>query len=415
MDLAKLRLPYLVIFYSLLLAGTAIGTHRYTFQPQLHPSTASAQNYELAKELLLGLDPLQAPKMPTEKLFPGYPALLSGYMRAFGSELGTVKLFNGLCWSLVVPFFFFILLRITKLPELSFAIALVLALHAPLAFFSSLLSSEIPFLLISLMTIGAIIRAQEQQRRRWGWVVVAIVGGAGTLYVGGLGLALVIAGGVHFLTHRLFREAVVFPLACLGLYAPWWLSNGVLMTDGRPSQQLFTSKANPLELSPVNLGKWVEGVGEGLSQLISRDLPHVLLGRVTPWHGEAWGWGLGILFLVGMGFSLVKTSRYRWLLGSYLLISFTSLVLWPWGAYSRQLLLPLVPFMLYYWLVGVWQLLGRFWPGIRPEWALILISWAAFELPGLVATAQYPAPLLGKEYFQEDTSPLGADVGAPVE
>jgi hypothetical protein len=97
-------------------------------------------------------------------------------------------------------------------------------------------------------------------------------------------------------------------------------------------------------------------------------------------------WFLGIVILALVFYGLFKLPRYRWMVLGYVAASFVILFVWPDVWYGTRFELPIVPFLLFGLIYGLWELIYlislkiNLNKKLNPLWFAVLIL---IFLPGL--------------------------------
>ena len=128
---------------------------------------ASGQGFTNATEIHHG---------PHNHFPPGYPALLSVFMKTVGDDQDTLNFMNGLMMYGSLLILYFMVKRLTSSSSLAFVAAFIAAVNSHLLRSSTITMSEVPFLFISLISIFSFIKAMDDPRGlKSVWLYVSIV------------------------------------------------------------------------------------------------------------------------------------------------------------------------------------------------------------------------------------------------
>jgi hypothetical protein len=381
----KLTSPYMLIailVLSLLLAALRLNGH-------LVPAGDNATYIVLAQALgtRQGYRMISDPRMPAMALYPpGYPSLLTAVLWLTGTthdllaaivpmKLVSIALYLG---AIAVAYDLF-RRRDARLGALT---ALLMAVSPELLYFANEVGTEIPYLFLSLGCIWLFERYLRESRPRFVWLVCAAL--AVTFYVRSIALVLIIACGLRLVVQGRLKEALLL-LLCVGvLIAPWFIyssslpDTGTSVGLGRGYFALYFS-SDPYGTATVGLGDLLGRFHQnlriyGLDIWPDTILPHAssvakLLGPL----GEVFLAAMSALLLAGF----VLEARHGHATESYVLLFFASCVGYLWA--QGRLIVPIIPFAIYYFLVAVrallrWAVRGTQWQLAMALVALVLAS-----------------------------------------
>lgn len=373
----------------------------------LAKSLASGQGYTLINSPL----PIFMPLYP-----PAYPFLLSLIFR-FAPEfpnnvllLKSISIVAMLGVGLVAYRYF---TRSRELPPMvAFGIAVATVLCPALVFMAtSTMLSECVFMLAQLLLMLMIergVRAAKKGETAWYYLLLGAACAAFAFLTRSMAIGLVIAVGCYLLKERLIRSGLIFA-ACLALFVgPWMLyvrmhypSAGQLEAQNSYVTQNYAThfwkvKAGQLtDKRQASLVDLLDRVWENSVNTFGRDIPGMMVApllRSARQSGEevvALGGGtVSSLFilsaLVILGFIFVARARMT-LLEFIMPVSFLINVLWPWE-YQMRFVLPLLPFMIFYLLMGVRAIheqAQRWRQSVNPraQWAVLaVVVWSLAAL-----------------------------------
>ncbi|HEY6951658.1 MAG TPA: hypothetical protein VI758_04580 [Bacteroidota bacterium] len=303
---------------------------------------------------------------------PGYPVLLAAFMLVTGMNVGWLKLTSLLFYLASLASCFSIFRRRLE-PMLFFLVMVLCALSLLVLEYSHQTYSEMAYLLIELWTIHFFWRREEDPARHGvrGIFIIALLSMAG-FYVRAIGATLPLAIGLWFLTQKQWKTALYFGAFCVLLYIPWKVaefSQGIVLM-GQASDVMMINPYNPA------LGR--ETVGGFVTRFLSNMIVHLnyMFPRALSLpYGEYLGVAdgtlfpnsmafLGVLFstvlLVGIWRALRRGPKEIRFLALYVVVYLVSIWLALQTLYATpRMLVPMVPFLLLLFLVGVYEVLHR--------------------------------------------------------
>lgn len=331
---------------------------------------------------------------PTKHWMPGFPLLLAGLMKCFGTDWMALKMamFAIACGAMLAAWRLF---RAVVPVAAAGSLALVLA-STPIVFdYTHRLMSEIPALLSSIVALLALVHVVRGDDRRgfWGWVIVLAVGSSVAVLVRGNALAIAPALVVGIFrcgksSRRRQRLALVGALmAILGTFVAWTIRSERYQYDGIHNvTYLQEIQAQDIEALWRASGRF----GEGVERVDARALASRVYGNLC-WHQiyqidallipaadrlaelkrPGVGLGLAALLLLPQIVGLPLLARRSPEALAFLLASMALILLYPTGGSSRMLL-PTVPLLLLNGYLGLEGLLGL--PATRGWLAAIMAA-----------------------------------------
>jgi len=321
---------------------------------------------------------------------PGYPAILSVLIKIFGESYNVPKLFNGLCFMGVLILLFYSGRELTaSLPVVMITIFSLL-LNSHLLRYSTIIMSELPFLLLSLLAIFFFSTSRKDSEflkdSKFYLTILFIVG---SFYVRSTGIALLLSIILYLLHKRHWQQALAYCGAFILLVAPWLIRGQILGGNSYLHQLIMVNPYRPGmgELGIVDL---INRLFDNLSRYISTEIPSAVFSfirvdyqsMVTPWL-----WFTGLTFIIVAGYGLWHLQKFRWLIVYYVLSTFGILILWPEVWVGVRFLLPILPFLVLGFFIGLETLIIKL--GATKTWY--------FWLPGILLFA-YITPLRNLHY-----------------
>ncbi len=318
---------------------------------------------------------------------PGFPALLSIFYRLAPNFPNNLIVFKSVSIAAMmgaglVAFHYF--RRYRELPTyVSFGLALATTIYPALVFLAtSTVMSECVFTLVQLATVVLIERAVRDGKASSAWRFAALGGALASFAFltrpAGLGL---LAGTVIYLfKERLTRQLLIFAAVVAVLVGPWMVYS---RAHAPTAEQRAEQGANIVQ--PYTVQFWQRTAGQPLSGTITAgELPERVWNNLAEIGNFDFGALVSFAFYralepggkpplqrkylslanpISLFFALlalagfITTARERLTLAEIVTpLSIGVAILWGWEQY--RLLLPLVPFLLFYLLMGV-RLIAR--------------------------------------------------------
>jgi hypothetical protein len=349
------------IFLGILLLGFCL-LYPYTFDKKLALLGDNASYYMLGKALATGegfVTLYNPDKTPHNHYPPGYPALISGVYSLFPENIQAIKIFNGLCLLGSLVMVFLVVSRLSESVRMGFAVAFLCLLNTHLLWYGSIMMSEVPFLLVSLLVLWAFLHTEETKKPwvdKWFWIGLVLMGAA--YYMRSLGIALL--GGVVFalLWRKQWLHIAAWLVGFIALALPWFIRGQKLGGGSYLRQLTLINPYNP-DLGQAGFSDFLARFINNFKRYVTIEIPHGLFpGREALYNEPAtfgmWVTGFAIMGLAVYG--LVKTPRFRNLVMGYLLGTFFILMLWPDIWNGVRFMLPVVPLLLFYFLKGIFEI-----------------------------------------------------------
>ena len=342
---------------------------------------------------------------------PAFPMLLSLAYRLSPDFPNNVWLLKSVSIAAMmgvglVAFYYF--LRVRALPfYLSLGLAVATVLYPALAFLAtSTVMSECVFTLGLLSAIVVIERSVRAERPSGEWRYAVLGGVLASLcfLTRPVALGLIIAAIIYLLKERMLRRAAIFATMVMLLVGPWVIYSGrhAPTEEQRVEQngnivqsyktQFWQKTAGQPLRGTVTFDDLPDRIWSNASEIVRYDIGAVAFyglfrplepGPGMPIEKEARGLSLVLSLLVLMGWVSVireRTTLAEFTVPSILLIT----VAWGWEQF--RLLLPLVPFLVFYLLMGIrviYRSYHRLQRVSKPqaEWILVtIIAWGLCSL-----------------------------------
>ncbi len=378
--MTKLTSRYLLITIlalSLVLAALRLNGH-------LVPAGDNATYVVLAQALSTrqGYRMVSDPRMPAMALYPpGYPFLLSVVLSLLGAShdllaaIMPMKVISiALYLGVIAIAYDMFRWRDARLGALA---ALLMAISPEMLYFANEVGTEIPYLFLSLVCIWLFECYLRENRPCFLWLVSAAL--AVTIYVRSIGLVLVVVFGLYLVLRKRLKEALLLLLIVAVLIAPWFIysssvpDTGTSVGLGRGYFALYLS-SDPYGTATVSLGDLLRRFQQNL-RIYGLDIwpdmifPHASsVAKPLGPLGGVFLAAMSVLLLVGF----VLEARHGRATELYVLIFFASCVGYLWA--QSRLIVPIIPFAIYYFLVAIRTLLQRALEGRKWQPVLVLVA-----------------------------------------
>lgn len=305
---------------------------------------------------------------------PGFPALLSIFYRLSPDFPDNVWLLKSVSIAAmlgvgIVAYLYF--KRYREMPDsIAFGLAMATAIYPAMVFLAtSSVMSECVFTLAQLAAILAIERSRADGNARWRYIAIGGALASFAFLTRPAGVSLLVAVAIYLLKERAIRSAVIFAAIVTLFVGPWIAysrshtrlpehrveAGGIVQSykttfwqrvAGDPFSGVITFEELPdrirnnmAEVARYNIGGLViyssfRGIEPG---------QQVIIG------GGHKAFSLTLMLLTLIGF--VSSARRRVTLAE-IVVPFSMAVTVLWGWEQFRLLLPLVPFLLFYLLIG---------------------------------------------------------------
>jgi hypothetical protein len=376
----------------------------------LAKAMATGQGYTLINSPSPGIRPFYA---------PGFPALLSIFYRIAPGFPGNIIVFKSVSIAamLGVGFLsFHYFRRYRELPAyVSLGLALATTIYPAIVFLAtSTVMSECVFMLTQLAAIVVIERLVRDGRASSAWRFAALGGALSSFafLTRPAGLGLLIGTVIYLFKEKLIRQLLIFAAVAAVLVGPWMVYSRVHTPT---PEQMAEQSANIVQ--PYTRQFWQRTAGQPLSGTITLDeLPERIWNNLSEIGKYDFG-GLVFyslyrplepgepiripaearmisLFLAALAIAgFVFVVRQRWTLAEIVVpIAIGVMMMWGWEQY--RLLLPAVPLLLFYLLMGV-RLIARLYQKLYTQSdasgeviPMLIVAWL-FAVSNIYGNVEY--------------------------
>lgn len=323
---------------------------------------------------------------------PGYPAQLAAWGGVFGFGTDTLIVFSLLCSTLALALFWQAVNRIFS-PWIAVAALAPLAVNPLLLQYAGSVASEAPYLLLTMIPLWILSRAEQTGRKTS--LVVAVVGLV-ALLTRAVGVAFLAALVLSSLLQRRWRAATILALISATILGGWLTWSSHVSREESAKSYVASMETGPLTAAQASPPA---GVAEHLARRVVRHtrfyategFPWALAVPTIP--GTVIDNVIGLVIVLGTGLvGLVLLCR-KWHLAALYLIMYTGVLLvYPW--LQARFVVPILPLAVLASLVGGQRL------ALRSRWkplqavvplglALILVAGGSLRsIPAVTANVR---------------------------
>ncbi|MFA6216186.1 MAG: glycosyltransferase family 39 protein [Candidatus Omnitrophota bacterium] len=279
-----------------------------------------------------------------------YPSLLSPWVYFFPHNYLVLKLITVFFAIILImlllqaaPFFFD--------KELSLLVVILAALSPQMVLYAQHILSEIPYTLFSLLAVYSLCRYRESKSSLNGHFLLFVLSAGTAYYTRMIGVSLFIAAIVFFgLFKRDMKRALIFVIVFIMLFAPWIIRNMLFGHSAYTAEFVYATSG-----ILAFLNRWIYN----LLATISVEFPDLFF---YPFFVMVDAASQGFIFKAGIGCGIAVCMiagfwRHFKKQGIqpgdvYVLVYFFVLYL-SWTHHGARYLVPIIPFLLYYFLRGI--------------------------------------------------------------
>ncbi|KPL18707.1 MAG: hypothetical protein AMJ92_06880 [candidate division Zixibacteria bacterium SM23_81] len=318
---------------------------------------------------------------------PGYPLMLSPFLALFPYNYLPLKLLSTILFLLSLPLLLLVIRDRAESILLALGVAALSAINLNLLDFGHMVMTEIPFLFFSLLGIFLLQRSlrsadtgmTRREKILFGLSVLILVV---SYHIRSIGVVLLMALLASLALKKRYRLALLSGLAILCLVIPWALRNQAFAEGpGYIDHFLLKNSYNPA-LGKVTVGDILARMASGLKTYGVFVIPQALFPSLSPTAGHRGFSGmlpvLGVMVTVIalLGF-IFKVRRSIAFIELYTFFLLGVLVVWPQMWAGMRPLIPVLPFLIYYFLVGLRGVAGSIVTRLTPVVGRLLI-WLVF-------------------------------------
>ncbi len=337
-----------------------IGVFSYVFDSKIDLNGDNANYYVLGKSIHQGegyVNINSVFKSPNNHFPPGYPAIIS-VIFIFSESIIAVKIANGLFLLASIILSFIIIREITNRDLVAWLSLPFLILNVHLLKYGTMMMTEISFLFFSLLSFLYFLRADSAEGKKMMFsYILAFLFFIVAFYIRTLGIAILAAYSLVLLFRwrEKWKVMIAFIAGFVVCYFPWWLRAKNLGGSSYLKQLVMINPYRP-ELGEVGLGNLITRIGSNAGRYLSREIPEVLFPFKTFSYKESAGvgeWITGIIIASIIVLGIVHLKKYRKLIVGYMAATFAVLLIWPDVWVGIRFVLPTLPFLLLFFLLGI--------------------------------------------------------------
>ena len=393
-----------------LLALLFIFVYPYIFDQKVNLGGDNAGYYILGKALSSGqgYTDIHLSNEPKHNHFPpGYPAIL-GIAMVFTQSIIALKILNGLFLLGTVLLMYVLIQKFTDSKQFAFVISALLLFNYHLLSYGTILMSEIPFLFFATLAMLLFIKSHNEKPfyKNPNFYLLIIVSSF-AFHIRTAGIALVAGFSLYMLIEKQWKMMIGYLAGFIALGIPWFL-RGQSMGGSQYLKQLFLKNPYRPENGAMEFGDWFTRLGNNTMRYLSKEIPNGIFPGVEVGYAEDGASNIlvGILVVAVAVFGIVKMKKYKWLIAGYMIGSFGILLLWPNVWFGIRFMLPLIPFILFLFVYGLYQLLELIASKIaanssmNPLILLVIVFFFVPQLKPLNEAAKAPYQKKFKNYFE---------------
>lgn len=360
-----LLLPTILILLFIIL-------YYFTFDAKIFLGGDNVEYYILGKSLAAGEGYTNIHLFghpPANHFPPGYPFIMSLFIRLFGDSVFGLEVLNGLFFMGSVLLTYQLVRKITDNNAISFITSLFVLFNAHYLYYSSIMMSEMPFTFFSLLALYFtftldISKKFFKNKQLYMLVVTLII----ALYIKTIGLALIGAILFYFLVKKKFLY-IIFTGSLIFISILPWQKRSENLGGNSYVKQLMSNNPYNLEEGALTLDGVFLRLNENTQRYVTKEIPNSIFPRIKVtytnenglFHGAGasqWAIGLFLIVIMVVGIVAIKNWEHRITIIVILSLSFIVLLLWPQIWYGIRFIFPFVPILLFLFLNGMTFLLG---------------------------------------------------------
>jgi hypothetical protein len=365
----------------------ALARH-HVYDEKLYLGGDNLVYYYLAKALASGqgfTDIFSSSNTPHNHFPPGYPFIMSLFMRLGFNSISFYCALNGVIGFIIIVLSYFLTLNITGSKALSFTVGFFLAVSTPFLSYSLTTMSEIPSALFTLVALFVLSRNKLTSpfyRDYHFWILlVCIITG---YYVRSSAIVLLPAVLIVYLLRGKWLHALATVSGFVLAIIPWMIRSQQLGGNSYVKQFLMKNPYHA-SLGPATGQDYLTRIITNAKLYITLELPATIMRDLFPETTidlatsgyRIAGCGILLLLIYGM-FLLIKKQPGLVL---YFMGAGAILLIWPSVWTGARFLVPILPFIFFFVLYGSHDLVSKLLHKVRIPWnPLVLCSVAVFFL-----------------------------------
>ena len=355
------RSVILLIAYLLILSVTFFKVYHHIFDKKIYLGGDNADYYILGNSLANGQGYTEIhtiEKKPASHFSPGYPVVMSVFIKLFSNNIITLTYVNGFFLWLSVLVLFYLFYRFSKNIHLAFIISIFTILNYHLLQYSTIMMSEIPFLFFSSLCLLLFAKTDFEKPFYKNLSFLGLLLCLSfTFHIRTTGVAILMGILLVLLIKKKWKYLGLTTGGFFLLALPWFIRNRSLGGNGYVSQLLLKNPYRE-ELGTMVLSDWFTRISNNLQRYITREIPNGCFGFISVNYKDPIvysEWIIGLLILIVIAYGIYKLTNYRLLVSGYLLGTFGILIVWPDVWIGIRFLLPVIPILLFLLFYGLFE------------------------------------------------------------
>jgi len=338
----------------LLLLLTFLLVYGYTFDQKVDANGDNASYYLLAQGLANGQgysNYYQVGNPPELHFPPGYPVIVALAMKTFGLEILGVKLLNGLLLLLSALLFFFTLVKLTADILFAWLCVALMLINPNLLRYGTIMMSEIPYLLVSLALIWAVLTIKATTpwfKDKQLWVILMLCVFA--YYLRSIGVCLLVAVVAYLLQKRQWKHIAFLVSGFVFLTLPWYIRSAQLGGNSYIKQLLLVNPYR-LDTGTIDLFGMLGRMAINAERYATRELTLSLTSTSAAAYETAPSlieWIIGALIFAAITRGIWLMKSFRTFIFTYLISWFLIVLVWPEVWKGPRFIVPLIPLFIYF-------------------------------------------------------------------
>jgi len=393
-----------VVLYLLIISIVFHGTYDRIFDKKVHLGGDNAGYYILGKSLADGKGYTSIhskEQIPGNHFPPGYPVMIAAVMKVFSGKITTIKAANGFYMWAALMVLFFLFRALTRNIHLSFVACLLAAYNFHLLEYSTIMMSEIPFVLFSAITLLLFVLTDFEKPIYKNWkFILFVITLVFAFYIRTLGVALFISFMLILLAQKRWKYAGFLFVSFFMLISPWQIRSHSLGGNSYVNQLFMKNPYRP-EMGPMEASDWPKRFTRNVKRYFTLEVPNGVMPFETIDYKQCvkqlkaeageletdttqtkapekemsleekqkdaatrgipgskveittTDYIISILLMLLIAIGLARMKDHRLLLALYLAGTFGILFLWPEAWFGIRFMLPLVPVLIMLTLYGL--------------------------------------------------------------
>lgn len=369
--------------------------------------------YYLAKALASGKgfsDIMSPVALPHNHFPPGYPFIMSLFMRIGFSGIPFFCGLNGVFGYIAIVLMYFFTGKLTGDRRLGFVVAFFLALNPAFLGSSVITMSEVPVTMFIAAAFYLMVNGKQEDgpvlrdMRFWLLLFCVVV----AYYVRSSAISLLPAVMCFYLFRKKWLHAGGIAVGFVAAIIPWVIRTKNL--GGSSYLKQFVMK-NPYraEMGKATMGDFITRIIENFQRYVSYEIPANFMADLFPEPADGqvtFGYWIGGFVILGLIiYGLVRLARKQPALVVYVICAGGILLIWPQVWVGGRFMVPLLPFILMLALFSCSYLVHKGLVKLKLPWNPLILSVIALlfsigPLNRMQEAAEEPFAMQYQNYFK---------------